>query len=138
VEDSTITFIDWQVIHAGPPGPELTQAWMHSLEPEVRRKDKDMLRQYHSRLVELNPAAAAYTYDMLIEDYSLSFCFWSTAIIALGVGTLPIFDQPEGARMKELWARGAVRTKAAMRELGCLSRIKAIAATVPEDVPAAV
>ena len=37
-EDADLTFIDWQVVHAGPPGPEFTQAWMHSLEPAVRRR----------------------------------------------------------------------------------------------------
>lgn len=137
-EEAKLTFIDWQVIHAGPPGPELTQAWMHSLEPEVRRKDREMLREYHDRLVALNPAAAAYTYEMLIEDYSLSFCFWWTAIVSIGVGTLPIFDQPEGARMKELWRRGAARSKTAMLDLDCLSLVRRLAAEIPDEelVPA--
>lgn len=136
VDESTLTYIDWQVIHAGPPGPEFTQAWMHSLTPETRRNDRDMLRQYHDRLVELQPVAAAYTYEMLVEDYSLAFCFWWSAIITLGVGTLPIFDKPEGARMKELWAKGAERSKTAMRDLDCLTLIKALAADLPDD-PAA-
>jgi hypothetical protein len=39
------------------------------LPPEVRRKDRAILRQYHQRLVELNPAASAYTYEMLLQDY---------------------------------------------------------------------
>ena len=134
-QEASLTFIDWQVIHAGPPGPELTQSWMHSLEPEVRRKDRDMLREYHDRLVALNPAAADYTYEMLIEDYSLSFCFWWTAIISLGVGTLPIFDQPEGARMKELWRRGAARSKTAMLDLDGLSLISCLAAEIPDEEP---
>lgn len=135
--ESTVTYIDWQTIQAGPPGPEFTEAWMHSLEPEARRKDKEILRQYHTRLVELNPAAAAYTYDLLVEDYRLSFCFWWTAIITLGVGTLPSFDQPEGARMKQLWGRGLERSKAAMRDLDCLGLIRGIAAGLPDDpVPA--
>lgn len=132
-DESTLTYIDWQVIHAGPPGPDMTEAWMHSLEPELRRKDLEFLREYHDRLVELNPKAAAYTYDMLVEDYSLSFCFWWSAIITLGVGTLPIFDKPEGARMKQLWDKGLGRSKAAMRDLDCLGRIKALAANIPDD-----
>lgn len=69
VEDSELTYIDWQLVTAGPPGPEFTQAWQHSLPPEVRRKDRAILRQYHQRLVELNPAASAYTYEMLLQDY---------------------------------------------------------------------
>lgn len=133
VDESTITYIDWQVIHAGPPGPEFTEAWMHSLTPETRRKDKDMLRQYHDRLVELQPAAKTYSYEMLVEDYSLSFCFWWTAIITLGVGTLPIFGQPEGARMKELWAVGAERSKTAMADLGCLDLVKELVVGLPDD-----
>ena len=123
-----LTFVDWQVIHAGPPGAEFTQAWMHSLEPEVRRKDRALLRDYHDRLVALNPAAASYTYEMLLDDYTLAFCFWWTAIITLGVGTVPSFDRPEGARMRRLWERGLQRAFTAMRDLDCLSRIKEIAA----------
>jgi hypothetical protein len=133
VEDSTITFIDWQVIHAGPPGPEFTEAWMHSLEPEVRRHDKEFLREYHDRLVELNPAAAAYTYEMLIEDYTLSHCFWWTAIITIGINTLPLMAKPEGARMKALWGGAAVRLKTALIELDCLSLVKSLAADLPDD-----
>jgi|RhiMethySRZTD1v2_1073278.scaffolds.fasta_scaffold155951_2 hypothetical protein len=138
VEESTLTFIDWQIIHAGPPGPEFTQAWMHSLEPEERRKEKSILKQYHDRLVELNPVTAAYTYDMLVEDYALSFCFWWTAIITIGVGTLPSFDKPEGARMKQLWGKGLFRSISALRDLDCLSLIKRLAAAVPDDPPAEV
>jgi aminoglycoside phosphotransferase (APT) family kinase protein len=130
-----LTFIDWQLLHAGPPGPEFTQAWQYSLEPEVRRKDREMLQQYHTRLVALNPAAAAYTYDMLVEDYTLSFCFWWTAVISIGVGTLPSFDTPEGARMKQLWGKSIPRALCAMRDLDCLSRITPLAADVPAVPP---
>ncbi|MEO8456734.1 MAG: oxidoreductase family protein [Chloroflexota bacterium] len=137
VDESTLTFIDWQLVHAGPPGPEFTEAYFNSLEPEVRRHDVEILREYHEKLVRLNPAAAAYTYEMLIEDYALSMCFWSTTIITIGVGTLPIFDKPEGARMKMLWEAGAVRVKTALRELDCLSRVKRLAEGLPDDPPAA-
>jgi hypothetical protein len=136
VEESVITYVDWQVIHAGPPGPEFTEAWMHSLPPDLRRKDRDMLRQYHERLTQLNPAADAYTYDMLLEDYRIAFCFWWTAIVTLGVGTVPIFDKPEGARMKALWSVGAERSLTAMHDLDCLGLVKAIARDVPDDAAA--
>jgi hypothetical protein len=138
VEHAALTFIDWQIIHAGPPGPEFTQAWQYTLEPEVRRKDKDMLKQYHDTLVELNPVAAAYTYDMLLEDYALSFCFWWTAVISIGMGTLPSFDKPESARMKQLWGKGLFRALSAMRDLDCLALITRLAAAVPDDPPAEV
>jgi hypothetical protein len=135
-EDATLTFIDWQAMHAGPPGAEFTQAWFNSLEPEVRRHDREILREYRERLVELQPAAAAYTYDMLIEDYALGICFWWMAIVTIGVGTLPIFDKPEGARMKLLWDRGSRRALAAMRELDCLARVRELAKDLPDDPPA--
>jgi hypothetical protein len=128
IEDTKLTFIDWQVIHAGPPGPEFTQAWFNSLEPDVRAHDREILREYHARLVQLNPAAAAYTYDMLIEDYALSMCFWWMAIITLGVGTVPVFDKPEGTRMKLLWGKALPRALLAMRDLECLARVKRLAA----------
>ena len=108
---------------------------MHSLEPEDRRKDKEMLKQYHDKLVALNPAAAAYTYDMLLEDYTLSFCFWWTAIITIGAGTLNSFDRPESARMKRLWEKGLFRSKTAMGDLDCLSHIQRLAADTPDDPP---
>jgi hypothetical protein len=132
-DTAQLTFIDWQVVHAGPPGGELTEAWMHSLEPEVRRNDSAFLREYHDRLLALNPAAATYSYEMLLEDYTLAFCFWWTAIITLGVGTVPSFDRPEGARMRRLWKAGAHRSFVAMRDLDCLSRIKEVAASIPPD-----
>jgi hypothetical protein len=131
--EAQLTFVDWQVIHAGPPGPEFTQAWMHSLEPEVRRKDTSFLREYHDRLVALNPAAASYTYAMLLDDYTLAFCFWWTALITVGAGTVPSFDRPESARMRRLWERVVERAFTAMRDLDCLSRINEIATTVPPD-----
>ncbi len=135
VEDSTLTFIDWQILHAGPPGPEFTQAWMHSLEPEDRRKDRDILKQYHDKLVALNPLASVYTYDMLLEDYTLSCCFWWTALITIGVGTFPSFDKPEGVRMKQLWGKGLFRAKVAMIDLDCLSLIQRLAEGLPDDPP---
>ena len=97
-----------------------------------------MLKQYHDTLVELNPVAAAYTYDMLLEDYALSFCFWWTAVISIGIGTLPSFDKPEGTRMKQLWGKGLFRALSAMRDLDCLALIKRLAADVPDDPPAEV
>ena len=72
VEDATLTYIDFHLVHAGPPGPELTEAWTHSLEPEVRRQERAMLREYHEVLVSRNPAAESYTYDMLLEDYKVN------------------------------------------------------------------
>ena len=132
VEHAALTFIDWQLLHAGPPGPELTQAWQWTLELEDRRNDKDMLKQYRDKLVELNPAAAAYTYDMLLEDYTLSYCFWWTACISVGVGTLPSFAKPEAARMKQLWGKSLFRGLSAMRDLDCLALIKRLAADLPD------
>ena len=122
-----LTFIDWQVIHAGPPGPELTQAWMHSLEPDVRRKDLSLLRDYHDKLIELNPSSEAYTYQMLVEDYSLSYCFWLTTLVSVGAATLPIFDQPEAARMKRLWHKMMIRSLTAVTDLSCYSLAASIA-----------
>ena len=123
VEDSTITFIDWQLIHAGPPGPEFMVAWMFSLETEDRRKDKDMLKQYH---------------DKLVEEYSLSCCFGWTTLITVGLGslrTLPIGDNPEAARMKQLWSNIFSRSKITLLDLDSLSLIKTLAADVPDEPP---
>ncbi|MCA9826278.1 MAG: DUF1679 domain-containing protein, partial [Dehalococcoidia bacterium] len=131
--DTELTFIDWQVLHAGPPGIEFTQAWFNSLDPDVRAHDREMLRKYHDRLLALNPAAEAYTYDALVEDYALGMCFWTAAIITLGVGTLPTFDQPDSARMKLLWEKGVHRGQAAMRDLDLLSRIQSLAEGLPDD-----
>lgn len=130
VTDSELTYIDWQLVTAGPPGPEFTQAWQHSLPPEVRRKDLEILQQYHRRLVELNPAASAYTYEMLIQDYLFGFLFWWSNLVTLGTTVLPMFDQPEGRRMKALWGQGLVWMLIAMTDHDCLNLIRRIQAEV--------
>ncbi len=124
--ESDVLRADWQLIGAGPPGPEFTQAWQHSAAPELRRKDRDVLRQYHDRLVELNPTAAAYTYEMLFDDYRLGYLLWWAALLTLGVATLPIFDKPEGARMKRLWGQGLTWMNIAMTDHDCLGLVESI------------
>jgi aminoglycoside phosphotransferase (APT) family kinase protein len=123
---SELTFIDWQLTHVGPPGPELTEAWVTSLDPEVRRQDLTMLRAYRSRLVELNPTAESYTYEMLIEDYALAHCFWLTTLITAGAATLASFDRPETSRMKRLWARMMTRVLTAVTDHSCLARVESL------------
>jgi hypothetical protein len=125
---ATLTYIDWQLVGAGPPGPEFTEAWMHSLPAELRRRDVDFLREYHERLVRLQPAASEYTYEHLREDYALSLCFWWSALVTLGDGLLPTFHTPAGARNKRLWDVGSQRALAAMRDHGCLQRVQDIVA----------
>jgi hypothetical protein len=131
--EPTLTFIDFQLVHAGPPGPELTQAWVHSLEPAVRRQETSMLREYRETLVSLNPAAATYSYDMLLEDYTLATCLWWTMGITLGAQTLREFERPEGARQKRLWQRAEYRMKSALSDLDCIARIRDIASGLPDD-----
>jgi len=123
-DDANLTYVDWQLIGAGPPGPEFTQAWQHSAHPDLRRKDREILRQYHDRLVAMKPAAASYTYDMLIEDYKLGYILWWMALISLGAATMPIFDQPEGARMKRLWGQGLRWMNIAMTDHDCLHLVE--------------
>ena len=84
----------------------------------MRRKDGEILKAYHETLVSQNPAAQAYTYDILLEDYVLGFCFWWTALISLGTSVLPRFDTPEAARMKALWGQGIPYMLQAMVEHG--------------------
>jgi hypothetical protein len=125
-----LTYIDWQLMSAGPVGPEFTQSWQHSLPPEVRRKDLDFLKQYHERLVQLQPAAAAYTYDMLVEDYRLAYIMWWMVLITLGAATFPIFFEPEGERMKRLWGQGLSYMMQAMDDHGCLDLANRLVADV--------
>jgi hypothetical protein len=123
---SELTFIDWQLAHVGPPGPEFTEAWVSSLEPDVRRNDLAMLRDYRDLLVELNPAARSYSYEMLLEDYALGHCFWLTTLITAGAAILGSFDQPESARMKRLWERMMTRVLTAVTDLSCLARVESM------------
>ena len=80
VEDSALTFVDWQALHAGPAGMESGSLWFSSLEPEVRRNDLAYLAEYHGSLVALIDAAA-YTYDML-EDYRIGCCISLMSLIS--------------------------------------------------------
>lgn len=131
VDDSALTFIDWQLLHAGPPGPDFAQAWFSSLERDVRQNDLAILAEYHQHLLELNPAVQGYTYDMLIEDYALGCCLWWMALISLGTGAFPSFETPEGARSKQLWGRALGRIRYALTELGCPALINRLAADRP-------
>ena len=90
-----------------------------------------MLEEYRDTLIALNPAAASYTYDMLLEDYILGYCFWWTAVITLGVGRLPEFTKPDRNTMKQAWGTGMFRAMTAMRELDCLSRVERLATAIP-------
>ncbi len=129
--DSTLTYIDWQILQPGPPGPEFTQSWQHSLAPEIRRKDKEFLKAYHDKLVDLCPQAkTSYPYDMLVEDYKIAFVLWWLALITLGVATIPIFDQPEGQRMKALWGQGLNYSWQAIQDHDCLDMVKGFVADI--------
>ena len=123
-ETGDLTYIDWQLIGPGPVGPEFTQSWQHSLAPELRRKDLDFLKQYHQRLVEHSPEAAAYTYEMLVEDYRLGFILWWMALTTLGAATLPSFETPEGERMKALWGQGLQYMWQAMDDHDCYDLVQ--------------
>jgi hypothetical protein len=125
-DHSELTFIDWQLVHAGPPGLDLAEALVASFEPGVRRAEHRILRAYHDALVELRPDAAAYTYAMLVEDYTLGACLWLTTFITAGAATLPSFDQPGTARMKRLWEKMVHRALTAVIELECLSAVTSI------------
>ena len=127
VEASQLTYIDWQLLSAGPPGPEFTQAWQHSLPPSVRRRDREVLRQYHERLVVRQPAASEYTYEMLLEDYALGLVMWWSAIVVIGADTLPTFDRPESARMKRLWGQGVPWSLVALEDHDGLRRVEQLA-----------
>jgi hypothetical protein len=124
--ESTLTYIDWQLLHAGPPGPEFSQAWFSSLEPDVRTQDAALLAEYHARLIALEPKAAAYTYEMLLEDYALGCVYWWMALIALGTGAFPAFDKPEGQRSKRLWGRAFHRILPALRDRDCLGVVRRV------------
>ena len=123
-ETGDLTYIDWQLIGPGPVGPEFTQSWQHSLAPQLRRKDLDFLKQYHQRLVEHSPEAAAYTYEMLVEDYRLGFILWWMALTTLGAATLPSFETPEGERMKALWGQGLQYMWQAMDDHDCYDLVQ--------------
>jgi len=119
VDASVLTFVDWQALHAGPAGMEFGQAWFSSLEPEVRRNDLNYLAEYHASLVALTPAAAAYTYEMLLEDYRIGCCIWLMLLITLATGAFPTFHVPEQARAIALWGNCFRRIRFAMLELEC-------------------
>ena len=65
---------------------------------------------------------------MLFEDYTLSYCFWWTAFITLGVGRLPEFAKPDGSRLKEPWRIATTRMMTAICDLDCLASVQLVAA----------
>ena len=69
-------------------------------------------------------------YEMLLEDYLFGFLFWWSNLVSLGVTVLPMFDQPEGQRMKRLWGQGLVWMLIAMTDHDCLSLVRRIQSEV--------
>ena len=133
VEESMLTYVDWQLVHAGPAGMEFGQAWFSSLDPEVRRNDLAFLGEYHELLMMLNPATAAYTYEMLLEDYRIGCCIWYMLLISLATGAFPNFHKPQEARAKALWGRAFYRIRYAMRDLECPSLVARLATEAGRD-----
>lgn len=123
-ESSEITYIDWQLTAPGPPGLEFSEAWQHSLSPEVRRKDLDFLKQYHQRLTEIEPKAAAYTYQMLLEDYRLGFVLWWMTLISLGTAVLKPLQTPEERKVKALWETNMPYMYQAIEDHDCYGMVK--------------
>ena len=128
-EAAELAIIDWQLVHGGPPGPEFTQAWMHSLPIELRRRDTDMLRRYHARLVEVAPAAAAYTVEMLLEDYRLGYLLYWMMNVALFPQILPGTDTaPDGERMLRLYELVMRSMQIALEDHNCLDLVQRLSA----------
>ena len=130
-EQTKLTYIDWQILHAGPPGPDFTQAWAHSLPPETRRHDKTLLKGYHDHLVQVNPAAGAYSYDMLIEDYQLGYLlYWMAIISALATSVPGLDESTDRERMTLLYAQVIRYMFVAMEEHDSLGMARRIVAEV--------
>ena len=121
---SEITYIDWQLVGPGPPGLEFSEAWQHSVPPEVRRKDLDFLKQYHRRLTEIEPKTAAYTYPMLLEDYRLGYVLWWMTLITLGTAVLKSLETPEGREIKALWGANMPYMYQAIEDHDCYGMVK--------------
>lgn len=136
VANAGLTYIDFHLVHAGPPGADVWQTWSYTVDPAVRDPHTGLLRQYHETLVGLNPQAATYSVPMLVEDCALTTCLWWTIGVTLGSETLKEFDKPEGARGKRLWEKALGVMNAALIDLDCLSLIKELAVGLPDDPPA--
>ena len=118
-------------MYAGPPGPDFTQAWAHSLPPSLRRKDKALLKGYHDRLIEISPGARTYTYDMLIEDYKFGYLlYWMAIISALATALQGIENSVDGERMRAFYKQAVNYMLVAMEDHQCLDMVQSIAAKV--------
>jgi hypothetical protein len=130
-EEATLTFIDWQLVSVGPPGPDFTQAWAHSLPPATRRKDLELLKAYHTSLLQVDPAASAYTYDMLVEDYLFGYLLWWQAVISALAASLPgLEESADGERMRAFYKQAVYYMLVAMEDHDCLDLARKIAAQV--------
>jgi len=121
--EAQITFIDWQLVCASPPGPELGWAWF-SLPTDLRRRDLKMLQSYHETLTGLAPTAAGYTLDHLIEDYRLSLVLWHMALITIGAAMLSHAETTADQRTIDLWRQGVPRFRTSLTDHGCLDMVQ--------------
>ena len=119
-----ITYIDWQLFHSGPAGSEFSQAWMSSLPPAERRKDRSILRSYHERLTQLNPEANTYAHETVVDDYVLGCVLWWAAYVTVGANALSTEGVPPSSRMKRLWATCVPWVLIALEDHDALGRVR--------------
>ena len=131
VETARLTYIDWQLLHAGPPGPDFTQAWAHSLPPETRRHDLTLLKGYHDRLLEVQPQADKYTYDMLIEDYRYGYLlYWMAIVSAIAIQLPDLEESPDRDHMRLFYRQALYYMLVALHEHECLDAVERIVTEV--------
>jgi hypothetical protein len=117
VEGAPLVLIDWQVLLISNPLHDLSLTLSMSAPVETRRLiEDDMVRYYHSKLVE--GGVKNYSIEQCFEDYNLSVLYMLTVGLIMGGA----FD-PANERGKQLTEAVIKRSSAAIMDRGLLALI---------------
>lgn len=94
-ETKKFTWIDFQAVHKGPPGWELSQGLPLAMKGADMAMFKRVVATYYATFLEAAPAGTAelYTEDECWEDFMLGQFLWQLAYTNISMQALPAIAQ---------------------------------------------
>ena len=113
--DDDVAVVDWQITGTGRGAYDVAYFLSQSLVPEERKGvDEDLLRTYHSALVEHGVDAGEYSFEQCWDDYRLATLF--CAVYPLNAGSVDLVNE----RAVELFTGMLDRAVSAILDLDAL------------------
>ena len=105
-ESKQFTWIDFQCLHKGPPGWELSQGLPLALQDADLPMFKRVVKTYYDAFVAAAPdgTATLYTEEECWEDFMLGCLLWSFAYTKINMQSLPpLLSLPEDSPILGAW-----------------------------------